>query len=291
MTGSSPTFGPADVPARVAARQPVAGTDATLVAAHPTHGWPHLGPDAGSVDWAATADSAAGLLPGLERAFAVLQEVQPHVADLLRRVVRVVVTFAGEEPNSFAALPAHGAVFLNRRPGDDLAFAVEELAHQGGHVLLTTMLFGAEQECFVVRPEATLVVDGTPDPEGRTVLVTLHAVYTEALMTGCLWGALHAPAITSGEQHELRGRLGYILCRFRHDLVGLLSAAVLSERGLLLVDGCREVFDAAVELWAAAAPRLDLAGQPYAFDRRAFRRANPLPAARVADGGPAPVLH
>jgi hypothetical protein len=295
FTGDCPSFGPADVPARAAARPRVAGTDTSLAAADPADRWPHLDAAAG-VDWPATAASAARFGPALERAFALLDEVQPHVAARLRATVRVVVTFAGDGPNSFATLSAHGAVFLNRRPGDDLAYAVEELAHQGGHVLLTTMLFGAEHDCFVVPPEAPLVVDGAGDPEGRTVLVTLHAVYTEALMTGCLWGALQAPGVSAAERHELRGRLGYILCRFRHDLIDLLSADVLSARGRRLADGCRRVYDTAVGRWAPTAPRLDLSGQPYAFDRRVFLRRNPTPPspsttpAPPADGGPPPVL-
>jgi len=280
-----PPFPIAAIPTLAAARPVPAGCRTGVVAAAPSGHWPLLDDWADSIDWDLTRSSAAALGPAVARALALLRLVQPRLAEAVEATTRVVVTFVGGQPNSFAARSAHGAVFLNCRPGDDLAYAVEELAHQGGHVLLTSILFGSEPSCFVVPPEAPLVPGD--DGDDRTVLVGLHAVFTEALMTAALWACLHGPGLSRLERHEVRGRLAYILYRFRLDLTDLLSAPVLSATGLDLVDRCRRVHDEAVERWAVSAPRLDLSGQPYTFDRGRFLARNPTPAgADVEDGGP-----
>ncbi len=285
----SPTDGLSDVRMGTAIAPPLDKTAVALVAAQRFGYWPQLAAWDDAISWKDTGDSSEGLRLGLERAFTILTDVQPRLSKALQSVVRVVVTYSGTSPNSFAALQAHGAIFLNWQPGDDLAFSIEELAHQGGHVLLTAMLFGAEHEYFVVAPDSALVSGDAPERDSRSALVVLHAVFTEALMTASLWGALHSPELTSLERHELRGRLEYVLIRFRYDLVDLLSAEVLSERGRDLVARCRYVFELAIEGWARTAPRLDLSGQPYAFSRNSFLRNNPCPSSTL-DGGDAPIV-
>ena len=280
----SPPLELADVARRVALRTPLRGTLTSLVAADHSGVWPLLEDWQHVIDWDQTGASEDALRVPLERAFRVLDQVQPRLSVAIRTTTRVVVSFAGEGPNSFAARSAHGAVFLNWRPGDGLPYAIEELAHQGGHVLLTTILFGVEEARFVVPPDSPMPRDLpnatsnlTPDPEDRTVLVMLHAVVTEALMVMALEASLTAPELTPIERHEVRGRLAYILHRFRDDLIDLLSAAVLSELGRELVDNCRAAFEGAVEHWLVSDRPLDLSGQPYAFCRQRFLSANPLP--------------
>ena len=284
FSSPSPPFELADVARRVALRTPLRGTLTSLVAADHSGVWPLLDDWTDAINWDETRASEAALRVPLERAFRLLDQVQPRLSQAIRATTRLVVSFAGEEPNSFATRSAHGAVFLNWRPGDGLPFAIEELAHQGGHVLLTTILFGVEEARFVVPPNSVMsgdLANPTPNPtadtEDRTVLVVLHAVFTEALMVMALWASLAAPDLTPLERHEVRGRLAYILYRFRDDLVDLLSAAVLSELGRELVDSCRAVFEGAVEHWLVSELPLDLTGQPYAFCRQRFLSANPLP--------------
>ncbi len=268
-------------PHQGAGRIRLAASPIELVAASRTDGWPLLDDPGADVDWEATTATARALRTDLGRALDVVHRTQLGLHRAVEGSTRLVVTYTGDGPGSFAALAAHGALFWNCRPGDGLPYAIEELAHQGGHVLLTTLLFGREDEPFRV-PADTAFAPSEPVTaavEDRTVLVLLHAVFTEALMAASLWAALDDPLLTAIERHEVRGRLELVLRRFRHDLVDLLDADVLGPWGLALAARCREVFELTVGGWARHAEPCDLSGQPYAFCRRTFLDRNPAPPA------------
>ncbi len=219
------------------------------------------------------ADIAPTRVRDLAKAFRLLAELYPDYDAVVRATTRRVVLFTSEESNSFAAVRAHGCVFLNTAYGRGPVFHFEDLLHQCGHVAFAAMTLDPSRVLTV--PAGTLLggeVDASGEP--RTAYVVLHAVVTERFMAEGLLRAVAAGAVRGEQWQEARGRLSYILARYVADLTSLSAARVLATDGSTL--GTQLAADLR-RLLAAARPYvagLDLSGQPYNFSYSAFRAKN-----------------
>ena len=214
--------------------------------------------------------------PALGHAWDALRDRVPMIHDALARVVRRVVPFATDgELGSFASMSAHGAIFLQPPRNADEVFFVEDVAHQGGHVLLSAATLDPTA-FFSGDPEQLLSdVTGDDDDRSRTVNVAFHGVFTEALMSLALHRCVDSDRFTGRQRHELLGRRSYIMRRFQLDLEGLRRGDVFSDPGRVIFALIERVFEG---VFAEAGPgisSLDLTGQPYAFSYDVFSQRNP----------------
>ena len=248
-------------------------------------GWPEFSRFADLIDVDRSAVVPERLRSSSTRLPQLLTRMDPVVAAAFEYSTALAVTYHAHEPPSFAALSAHRAIFLNWRPGDGYPFLVEEFAHQGGHVLVTTGLFGREHEVFTTDPDLPVATLGVADDEQRSLMVLFHAVYTEAFMMIWLSEALDDDP-SWREHHELSARLQLTAARFTADLRDLVATDALTDRGIDLVSRCADVFRV-VGVDALMANTYDLSNQTYAFSVEAFTAAN---AGIVAqrEGGSAP---
>lgn len=212
----------------------------------------------------------------LENALDAVGRAFPRYHEALLHVTRGIVCFSGDEPNSFAAMGAYGVAFFNLghlRGGDAEVFCVEDLAHQCGHIVFSAMAQGGEGY-FVVDPSTRLrdVVEDVNDD--RSLYVTLHGVFTEAVMSVVLKRCLEDGGYDPARARELRGRLAFILHRFLLDLRNLDVDSVFTPTGRALLESLHDVFDAVRDDAAEAIRGLDLSGQPYVFDFGRFSEAN-----------------
>jgi hypothetical protein len=202
-----------------------------------------------------------------------LAQAAPGIALCLFAHVRSVILCDSPDLNSFAAPQAHGAVFLCVSqitvPG-----LVEELAHQGGHVV-----FGAATlepgRLLTVEPASPMARYSGVDRDTRSVYEGLHGIVTEALMVQVLSGCLAVRDWSGEEALELRGRLAYIGLRALTDLRSFSTPGLFTAEGSELLGMVADAISVPLRQHGRELRGLDLSNQPYAFSPSALRAANP----------------
>ncbi|MAB89888.1 MAG: hypothetical protein CMJ90_10570 [Planctomycetes bacterium] len=209
----------------------------------------------------------------VDTAFQVLARVTPLLHECLTAVIRRVIVFASEEGDSFASPSAHGAVFLRPPPDADEVFFIEDLAHQGGHVMLTAITVDRDAY-FAMDSERSLAdLAGEPD-DGRTVYVAFHGLFTESLICIALHACLEAGAFGGRQRHEAIGRLSFAMRRMQLDLPALQQDGVMTARGAAMVRSMGDVFDAIFARVGRQITACDLSNQPYTFSYERFVEQN-----------------
>ncbi|GAA4057391.1 hypothetical protein [Nonomuraea soli] len=186
-------------------------------------------------------EDPASHLPALERALALIAAVRPVFHEALTESLRAVLLFRHPDAESFAALGMHGMIFLNTPAGAGPAYFVEQLTHQGGHVLFSEATL-SRGDFFTGDPEDSLSgYVGGDDP--RALYDAFHGLYTESMecqvYTALLAGDLPAEAERAdfaerlketGERHEID-----------LELISPHAAEIFSETGLAIHDCIREL--------------------------------------------------
>ena len=222
----------------------------------------------GSIDKASRMHAGS-----VERAVTILDDVAADLLVSLLGVTRRVVVFHDDELDSFASFSAHGTAFLQAEPDVDEVFFVEDLAHQCGHILFNAMTLD-RNEFFVVDPETPLKSETRKTDEHRSVYVAFHGLFTECLMCICLERCRQEGVFTGRQQHELLGRLSFILKRLNLDLLNLNREGLFSSEGEELYRLFARVFD---EVYRGARDQIvgfNLGNQPYAFRYERFAAVN-----------------
>jgi len=211
----------------------------------------------------------------LNTAFRVLGQQYPHYYEAILDVTRKVVIFNGKGVNSFATLSAHGTAFLNADETDDEVFFIEDIVHQCGHVIFSALTF-EKQEYFRVDPNTPLRLFTKDERERRTVYITLHGLFTEAAMAESLNLCYENNVFHGRQEHELVGRLAFILKRFSHDLRNLAHRDLFTEKGLSLYNDFKDVFLDIFQKRQDFVGMFDTSNQPYTFSYAKFVELNPL---------------
>jgi HEXXH motif-containing protein len=218
--------------------------------------------------------SARTHAPHLATALEIIGRYLPVCFHLVANVTRKINIFTGQGMNSFAALRAHGLAFLNASQGADEVFFLEDVAHQCGHIVFNAMTFEAD-ELFVVPPDSPLSEYTGRAGERRTLYEALHGVFTEALMFHCLAECDRRDLFTGRQQHELIGRLGFVIRRFGGDLSSLSRGKHFTDHGEWLFGNILKVFRVAYERYIDRIEALDFSNQPYNFSYELFAELNP----------------
>jgi hypothetical protein len=218
----------------------------------------------------AVADYAAHLA----NAVTIIARVWPNLYQAMLQTVRRLVLFRAEGMNSFATTAAHGTAFINVDLGDNEVFFVEDLAHQCGHIIFSAASFDAAGD-FAVSPATPIALFNRQPDDQRSVYVVLHAVFTEALMALCLDACLTELVFDTRRQHELRGRLAFILRRFAGDLHNISRSGILSSQGEDLVHSLYLVWAEITMRRKEMTECCDFTQQEYNFCYRTFAEKNP----------------
>jgi hypothetical protein len=211
----------------------------------------------------------------LDRAFALLRGLHPELYRSLLSVLRTVVIFDGQGLNSFATPAAHGAVFINADLGDTEVFLLEELSHQGGHVLFSAATVNAPSY-FDIGPETPVASFTQRRDDDRSVYVVLHGVVTEAWMAQTLDTALSRRVACGVHLHELQGRLAFTLRRFAADLQTIALPGILNDRGLSLLRVLLATYLDIARPRAELVRRADFSNQSYNFSYARYAELNPV---------------
>lgn len=215
-----------------------------------------------------------------------IQKYVPAWYSLLRSVTRKFVIFNDPtvKRNSFATQSVHGCGFFNAFQEDyNEVFFIEDIAHQGGHIIFNAYLT-SKPDIFRVDKNTQIYMKGERDiyNEPRALYVMIHAMYTYESMFTCFNACLESGYFTGHKKHELNGRLTFALLKFARDLELLSEIDLegkniyLTEEGLLLIYHFQKTYEKCIANWGVDIVSMNLENQPYNFSYSKFLELNPL---------------
>lgn len=209
----------------------------------------------------------------LSNALQILKSSWSDLHGALSSVLRRVVLFQCQHFNSFATPAAHGTAFINLNLGNTEAFFLEDLAHQGGHVLLAAAT--VDQSAFFNGPsdQELSSLTGNSDDD-RTIYIALHGLVTEAFMTVLLTRCLQQKSLPPTQTFELLGRCAFIFRRFTSDLSLIGELPIFNNFGGQLIHSIKESWNQADKLHGTVFRQLDFSNQEYNFSYSLFLEAN-----------------
>ncbi|HEU4791527.1 MAG TPA: hypothetical protein VFS71_17700 [Flavobacterium sp.] len=183
--------------------------------------------------------------------------------------------------NSFATIKAHGIAFLNVYQDDyDEVFFVDDIAHQTGHIILTTLLY--DRKAIFKIDEEQNVEDIIEKKDHRTIHILLHALYTYYTTFTCLDDCLTNNSFDYKQKKEAVGRIGFYLNKCTHDLdrfekinaffKGIEN--VLSSDGIEIYDLIRRKYLEVFQKWNSTTNLFDYSNQTYNFAFKNFNKLN-----------------
>lgn len=208
----------------------------------------------------------------LDSALALLAAHDAALYGELSRAVRLLVAFQSDRVNSFAALGAHGATFFSADAASTEVFFLDDLVHQGCHVLFNAM---TARRADFLRADPDRRVDTLTGrgPDARTVYGALHGIFGEYHMCRVLARVEQAAAPRSRARHELLGRLAFIARKYVQDTHNL-DHDIYTDEGRY----CFETLKQAGRQLLLERPELfslDLGEQGYVFDYARFAARTP----------------
>jgi hypothetical protein len=209
----------------------------------------------------------------MSSALAIIRDVCPTYYYYLVRAIKKILIFNDSRLNSFADLSAHGVVFLNVGATDNEIFFIEDIAHQGGHVVFSTSTFH-NNGLFDVDQNTPLRAFTGVLQETRSIYVVLHGLFTEIAIISCLDAYLDNGDLTSRYKHELEGRLAFIISRFAMDLKNMSYNGIFSVRGREMYHHFIQVFETIYEKRRSIIRESNFSNQPYTFNYQRFTELN-----------------
>lgn len=179
-------------------------------------------------------------LPQISRALNLIASVSPAYHAALIQSLRAVLLFRHPTAESFAALGMHGMIFLNVPETAGADYFVEELVHQGGHVLFSEATL-SRGDFLRVDPDAPLSeLLGQDDP--RDVYGAFHGLFTEHMEYHIVLGILEKGLADEAERPAFERHLAEVARRHQRDLrlIGDHAGEIFSSLG-------QEVFTAFLE--------------------------------------------
>jgi hypothetical protein len=152
---------------------------------------------------------------------------------------------------------------------------LKDLIHQCGHIIFSALTF-EKHEYFNIHPDTALREFNHRDNDGRSIYVAFHGIFTEAYMNECLNLCIEKIIFSKKQEHELKGRLTFILNRFKDDIQSLQNRTIFSEKGLYVYDKIRQIFDDIYKKRQDLIHRFDFSNQSYNFSYDRFVEINPL---------------
>ncbi|MGW6054514.1 M20 family metallopeptidase [Streptomyces sp. NPDC055189] len=187
-------------------------------------------------------------LPHISRALDLIALVSPSYHAALTESLRGIFLFRHPTAESFAALGMHGLIFLNVPETAGAEYFVEELVHQGGHVLFSEATLN-RGDFLCVDPDTSLSdLLGQDDP--RDVYGAFHGLFTEHMEYHIVLGVLETGLANDEERSAFQRHLATVARRHRRDLqlIGRHAAEIFSPLGQEVFAAFRAANDRAAGL-------------------------------------------
>ena len=221
----------------------------------------------------------------LTNAFNYIKSSIPKHYDLIEQHCRKILLFKTDprNTNSFATINAHGIAFLNVYQQDyDEVFFVDDIAHQTGHIILTSILF--QRKIYFIIDENLNIASITQNiNEYRSFYILIHALYTYYTTLKCLDACIECNNFNNKQIHEAKGRIGFYLKKYKSDLLNLEKVIshfgqinhVFTQEGISLIQAISNAFVEFSSKYASIVRQYDYSNQPYNFTFSEFSKQNP----------------
>ncbi len=227
-------------------------------------------------------DQIGKQIPHIERALAVIRAQWPEYYDALCRTVRQIVMFESKSLNSCAAVATHGVALFNIGEAVDEVYFIDELLHQGGHVVFNAIT--VQRRDFLTGDPDSPMVEADGFAHRRSVYTVLHGAYTEFAMMEGMRRCEENCLLSGRKAHELVGRLSCISQKAAIDLEHLRRVDAFTEKGDWLYGALASGFERTRMARPDLLSRYDMSNQPYNFSYEQFARLNPLPSEGTSRG-------
>lgn len=222
----------------------------------------------------------------LENAFSYIKKCSPDFYKLINKCCKKVVLFKTnpENTNSFATVKAHGMAFFNVYQEDyDEVFFVDDIAHQTGHIIMTTLTF-KRKDYFLIDENLNIKSIVNNPKEYRSFYILFHALYTYYTTLLCLDNCIESNCFNQKQKHEAIGRIGFYLNKYGLDLRKLYKVAnyyggfakILSKNAIPVFKTVNNKYLNMEEKWHNVVMKFNYDNQPYNFTYKKFAKLNPL---------------
>jgi hypothetical protein len=157
----------------------------------------------------------------LSNAFQYIKTSNTEHFNLIQQCCKKIVLFKTDpkNTNSFATINAHGIAFFNVYQDDyDEVFFVDDIAHQTGHIIMTTILF-ERKNYFIIDENSGIATITKNRSEYRSFYILFHALYTYYTTVLCLNSCLEGKHFNKIQVHEANARIGFYLLKYKSDLI------------------------------------------------------------------------
>ncbi len=209
----------------------------------------------------------------IKNSIRVLKSSSPRIFSQIDRVTDEVLIHISQKSNSFVSEKINGTIFLYPKENPTLCYFIEELAHQGGHLILLAAT-NSSLDYFICEQSSYTKNHHTAESNSRNNYVILHSLFTLAMISNCLRDVLHSNLINNEEKLEALGRLLYASRRFEMDTISILQSNALNRKGLQLLKKISTSVKNNINEFKFTASKLNMKGHDYDFSFQTFMEMN-----------------
>jgi hypothetical protein len=222
----------------------------------------------------------------LSSALSKIKQYSNNHYSLIEKCCKKIVLFKTDpkNTNSFATINAHGIAFLNVYQKEyDEVFFIDDIAHQTGHIIMTTLSFKRKEYFLIDENENIKSITNNPK-EYRSLYILFHALYTYYTTTLCLDNCLSNNCFDEKKTHEAEGRVGFYLIKYKLDLDSFMEVAnhynglemVLTKKAIFIFQMISEQFIQIRNKYYSTLKEFSYKNQPYNFTYNEFIKLNPI---------------
>lgn len=222
----------------------------------------------------------------LTKAFQYIKKSNNAHFNLLQKCCKKIVVFKTDpkNTNSFATINAHGIAFFNVYQDDyDEVFFVDDIAHQTGHIIMTTILF-ERKKYFTIDENINIGIITKNKSEYRSFYILFHALFTYYTTLLCLDDCIENNCFDKRQVHEAKGRIGFYLLKYKLDLSNFQKVVthfmrienILTNNGMEIYKNIEDKYFEIRNKYSNEVDKFTYTNQPYNFTFKSFIKQNQI---------------
>lgn len=220
----------------------------------------------------------------LTNALSFIKSTSKNYFDLIEQACKKCVLFKTNpsNTNSFATINAHGMAFFNvYQDNYDEVYFVDDISHQTGHIILTTILF-ERKKYFLIDETVNIGTITKKETEYRDFYTLFHALFTYYTSLLCLDNCIKGNCFDARQIHEAQGRIGFYIKKLISDINNFEMVVnqykgiefILTEEGIEIYNMMKNKFSEIICKWHEKTKTFEFANQSYNFAYKEFNKLN-----------------